>query len=514
MSSHKITQDRNLKALLELAAHPGNDVCADCKARGPRWASHNLGIFICVNCATIHRKIGTHITKVKSLTLDSWSKEQVERMKEMGNLNSNAIYNPNELRHPPPPMLTEDERDSELEKYIRAKYEYKKFFDKHALVASKLGPSRSSSTVLPQKSDSASASAPSVANLSRPSTAALPSTSAPTTQARSFSQPVPSPLSSTPIRPATQQQAHQPPQGLPASASASANGTGLWNDLVSLQTPSANSSLPLQYQPPVSGSLGPTNPFGAFSSATNNSMLTGMSNMNGMGYGLSSTNTGMVTGPNGLTINAGPSMGLSMGHTLNSSGLPSTNPFQQTQLSATNPFTQQQLMSSTYPPSASPYSSVPTGLSTPSITQQQPSPLFHSQPSPMMQMQSLQSPAPMFSPSPQIPNYNQNQPQFANTMQHGGGQSPLPQMSTTPQPPMSATPQLLGQQFMASPQLQTGIGSPHTTTNTGMGMSFGMGLHAQPMQQTQMFTANGAWGQQQQQPAMFATGQAQQWGSM
>ncbi|TEB32685.1 Arf GTPase activating protein, partial [Coprinellus micaceus] len=51
--------------------------CADCKARNPRWTSHNLGIFICMNCASIHRKLGTHITKVKSMTMDTWTKEQV-----------------------------------------------------------------------------------------------------------------------------------------------------------------------------------------------------------------------------------------------------------------------------------------------------------------------------------------------------------------------------------------------------------------------------------------------------
>jgi len=35
------------------------------------------GIFLCVRCAIIHRKIGTYITKVKSLTLDKWTPEQI-----------------------------------------------------------------------------------------------------------------------------------------------------------------------------------------------------------------------------------------------------------------------------------------------------------------------------------------------------------------------------------------------------------------------------------------------------
>lgn len=37
----------------------------------------------------------------------------------MGNVKSNAHYNPNETRHPPPTNMIESERDSELEKYIR-----------------------------------------------------------------------------------------------------------------------------------------------------------------------------------------------------------------------------------------------------------------------------------------------------------------------------------------------------------------------------------------------------------
>ncbi|OAX43756.1 Arf GTPase activating protein [Rhizopogon vinicolor AM-OR11-026] len=74
----KISSERSQRTLLQLVMQPGNDVCADCKSRTPRWASHNLGIFICINCASIHRKLGTHITKVKSITLDSWTKDQVE----------------------------------------------------------------------------------------------------------------------------------------------------------------------------------------------------------------------------------------------------------------------------------------------------------------------------------------------------------------------------------------------------------------------------------------------------
>ncbi|KAA1066768.1 hypothetical protein PGT21_024457 [Puccinia graminis f. sp. tritici] len=127
----KATAERHQRILLELLKQPGNEVCADCQTRNPRWASWNLGIFICVKCAGIHRKLGTHITKVKSLTLDSWTKEQVLSMKQLGNLKSNQIHNPNGSRNPPPTDLEESERDSQLEKYIRTKYESKRFMDSH-----------------------------------------------------------------------------------------------------------------------------------------------------------------------------------------------------------------------------------------------------------------------------------------------------------------------------------------------------------------------------------------------
>ena len=51
--------------------------------------------------------------------MDSWAKEQVEVMKENGNIKSNQLYNPDEIKHPPPTNMVDAERDSELEKYIR-----------------------------------------------------------------------------------------------------------------------------------------------------------------------------------------------------------------------------------------------------------------------------------------------------------------------------------------------------------------------------------------------------------
>jgi hypothetical protein len=44
---------------------------------GPRWASWNLGLFFCIRCAGIHRNLGVHISRVKSVNLDTWTPQQV-----------------------------------------------------------------------------------------------------------------------------------------------------------------------------------------------------------------------------------------------------------------------------------------------------------------------------------------------------------------------------------------------------------------------------------------------------
>ncbi|CAH8385813.1 unnamed protein product [Eruca vesicaria subsp. sativa] len=51
---------RRIKDLLN---QPDNRVCADCGAPDPKWASANIGVFICLKCCGVHRSLGTHISK-------------------------------------------------------------------------------------------------------------------------------------------------------------------------------------------------------------------------------------------------------------------------------------------------------------------------------------------------------------------------------------------------------------------------------------------------------------------
>ncbi|KAF7119032.1 hypothetical protein CNMCM5793_008672 [Aspergillus hiratsukae] len=124
----KRQQQRNEKALQDLIRSvPGNDRCADCGAFNPGWASWNMGIFLCMRCAALHRKLGTHISKVKSLTMDTWTAEQVDNMKSHGNNLMNKIFNPKNIQPPVPKDI--DEADSSMERYIRQKYQYRSLED-------------------------------------------------------------------------------------------------------------------------------------------------------------------------------------------------------------------------------------------------------------------------------------------------------------------------------------------------------------------------------------------------
>lgn len=113
------------KALVALQKEEGNSQCADCRADKTEWASVNLGIFICIECAGIHRSIGPPVTQVRSVQLDKWSNHMFETMKAGGNAHAKTIWEANV-----PPCWIPPKPNSPFvhkEQWIRAKYERKEF---------------------------------------------------------------------------------------------------------------------------------------------------------------------------------------------------------------------------------------------------------------------------------------------------------------------------------------------------------------------------------------------------
>ncbi|PKC68615.1 ArfGap-domain-containing protein [Rhizophagus irregularis] len=91
----KINDEETLnskQSISKIRELPGNDVCVDCKCKDPQWASTNFGTLLCIECSGIHRSLGVHVSKVKSLQLDKWEPESIEVMLKLGNIKTNKIY--------------------------------------------------------------------------------------------------------------------------------------------------------------------------------------------------------------------------------------------------------------------------------------------------------------------------------------------------------------------------------------------------------------------------------------
>lgn len=123
----KAPPDKPQRAYKIILAMPGNELCADCGAENPQWASTNLGITLCIQCAGIHRSLGVHLSKVRSLILDIevWSPEIVNLMLNLGNNLVNGAYLA--CYRDQIPRINADSARPERESWIKAKYLLKSF---------------------------------------------------------------------------------------------------------------------------------------------------------------------------------------------------------------------------------------------------------------------------------------------------------------------------------------------------------------------------------------------------
>jgi len=114
-------------SVAELLLIPQNQICADCNSTNVAWANVTAGVFVCARCAGIHRGLGTHISKVKSLYLDEWEPQQIEWMKFMGNSRGNRYWECNL-----PNSIAKPNSESDMatrSSYITRKYVSKSFID-------------------------------------------------------------------------------------------------------------------------------------------------------------------------------------------------------------------------------------------------------------------------------------------------------------------------------------------------------------------------------------------------
>ncbi|KAE9604972.1 hypothetical protein Lal_00036821 [Lupinus albus] len=130
----------------------GNDKCADCGAPEPDWASLNLGVLVCIECSGVHRNLGVHISKVRSLTLDFkvWEPSVISLFQSLGNTFANSVWEeilqsrtafqvdlvPTGLNNSDKPVMhfiskpCQSDSLSVKEKFINAKYAEKLFVRK------------------------------------------------------------------------------------------------------------------------------------------------------------------------------------------------------------------------------------------------------------------------------------------------------------------------------------------------------------------------------------------------
>ncbi|XP_037122684.1 ARF GTPase-activating protein GIT2b isoform X2 [Syngnathus acus] len=68
------------------------EVCADCSAPEPRWASVNRGVLICDECCSIHRGLGRHSSQVRHLTHSVWPPSQFQMVQTLYGNGANSIW--------------------------------------------------------------------------------------------------------------------------------------------------------------------------------------------------------------------------------------------------------------------------------------------------------------------------------------------------------------------------------------------------------------------------------------
>uniref|UniRef100_A0A1A8P367 ArfGAP with SH3 domain, ankyrin repeat and PH domain 2a n=2 Tax=Nothobranchius TaxID=28779 RepID=A0A1A8P367_9TELE len=115
---------------------PGNNNCCDCGAPDPGWLSTNLGILTCIECSGIHREMGVHVSRIKSLSLDSLGTSDLLLARNVGNSGFNEILEGNLLS--PSQKPSQHSHMTERKDFILSKYQDVNFVRRSSNSASTL----------------------------------------------------------------------------------------------------------------------------------------------------------------------------------------------------------------------------------------------------------------------------------------------------------------------------------------------------------------------------------------
>ena len=106
--------------------------CADCSRAVPEWASINLGILLCIDCAGVHRTLGVGVSQVRSLLLDDdcWDRPTMSIMTGIGNENSNRVWSATLGDDTSGGAIRPNATRAQREVHIRDKYVKRRWIDR------------------------------------------------------------------------------------------------------------------------------------------------------------------------------------------------------------------------------------------------------------------------------------------------------------------------------------------------------------------------------------------------